>query len=94
MSIFIAQASAILERAEQSQALANMGASARFLTRVTWWETLAPLVLAISLGAGLGLLLSLPMANVAAGLGLAVAALAACGPLQTRALATHERHND
>ena len=113
MSIFIAQASAILERAEQSQALANMGASARFLTRVTWWETLAPLVLAISLGAGLGLLLALPMANVAsrlgmeiwtglpimavvllAGLGLAVAALAACGPLQARALATHERHND
>jgi hypothetical protein len=113
MSIFIAQASAILERAEQSLALANMGASARFLTRVTWWETLAPLVLAITLGAGLGLVLALPMANVAsglgmeiwtglpimgavllAGIGLAIAALAACGPLQARVLATHERHND
>lgn len=113
MSIFIAQASAILERAEQSLALANMGASARFLTRVTWWETLAPLVLAIALGAGLGLLLALPMASTAAklgmelwtglpimagvllaGIGLAIAALAACGPLQARVLATHERHND
>ncbi len=113
MSIFIAQASAILERSEQSLALAKMGASARFLSRVTWWETLAPLVLAITLGAGLGLLLGLPMANIAsgfgmeiwtglplmggvllAGVGLAIAALAACGPLQARVLATHERHND
>ncbi len=113
MSIFIAQASAILERSEQSLALANMGASARFLTRVTWWETLAPLALAITLGAGLGLLLGLPMARTAAGrgmelwtglpimggvllagIGLAIAALAACGPLQARVLATHERHND
>ncbi|MGC3953824.1 MAG: hypothetical protein QM804_06160 [Propionicimonas sp.] len=113
MSIFIAQASAILERSEQSLALANMGASARFLTRVTWWETLAPLVLAITLGAGLGFLFGMPMATTAAargmelwtglpimgvvllaGIGLAVAALAACGPLQSRVLATHERHND
>ena len=113
MSIFIAQASAILERAEQSLALSNMGASARFLTRVTWWETLAPLVLAITMGAGLGLLLGLPMASMAEGMGLeiwtglpimagvlltgvvlAIAALAACGPLQARVLATHERHND
>lgn len=113
MSIFIAQASAILERSEQTLALANMGASARFLTRVTWWETLAPLVLAIVLGAGLGLVLSFPLAQAAsrqglelwtglpvmgivllAGIGLAIAALAACGPLQARVLATHERHND
>lgn len=113
MSIFIAQASAILERAEQSLALSKIGAPARFLTRVTWLETLAPLVLAVILGVGLGLLLVRPMAGMAARLGLpiwtglplmggvlfgglclAVGALAACGPLQARVLAAHERPND
>lgn len=112
-AIFIAQASAILERAEQSLALANMGAPTRFLTRVTWWETLAPLVVGVVMGAGLGLLLALPFITMAAnfgmdigaglplmggvlvlGIGLAVVALVACGPLQTRVLATQERRND
>ena len=65
MSIFIAQASSVLERAEQTVALANMGAPRRFLTQVMWWETLAPLVVAVVLGAGLGTLLGLPFVTMA-----------------------------
>ena len=115
MSIFIAQASSVLERAEQTVALANMGAPRSFLTRVMWWETLAPLVVAVLLGAGLGVLLGLPFATMAGqlgmegdvwagvplmagvlitGIGLAVIALAACTPLQSRVLSSHERRND
>ncbi len=114
MSIFIAQASSVLERAEQTVALANMGAPRSFLTRVMWWETLAPLVVAVALGAGVGVLLGLPFVTMAerigmenggaglplmggvliAGVGLAVLALAACTPLQSRVLASHERRND
>ncbi|MBK8462678.1 MAG: ABC transporter permease [Nigerium sp.] len=70
MSIFIAQASSVLERAEQTVALANMGAPRSFLTRVMWWETLAPLVVAVALGAGLGILLGLPFVTMATRLGM------------------------
>ncbi|MFT3875074.1 MAG: hypothetical protein QM708_01390 [Propioniciclava sp.] len=70
MTVFIAQASSVLERAEQTLALANMGAPRRFITRVMWWETLAPLVVAVVLGASLGMLLSMPMLAVATKMGV------------------------
>lgn len=70
MSIFIAQASSVLERAEQTLALSNMGAPRRFITRVMWWETLAPLVVAVILGTGLGMLLSSPMLATATAMGV------------------------
>ena len=69
-SIFISQASAVFERAEQSQSLARMGAPTGYLTRVMWLETLGPLVIAIVLGTGLGMGMASPMISLAAQFGL------------------------
>lgn len=70
-SILITQASAVLERAEQSRALCKMGAPVSFLTRVTWLETLGPLVLAAALGVAAGLALASPLRALAASMGQA-----------------------
>lgn len=68
-AIFISQASAVFERAEQSQSLARMGAPTSYLTRVMWLETLGPLVIATVLGAGLGFAMAAPMVAMAADFG-------------------------
>lgn len=69
-SIFISQASAVFERAEQSQAMARMGAPTSYLTKVMWLETLAPLVLAVLMGAGLGVAMAWPMYRLVTDFGL------------------------
>lgn len=69
-AIFISQASAVFERAEQSQALARMGAPTSYLTKVMWLETLGPLVISIVLGVGLGLAMASPMIALAAEFGM------------------------
>lgn len=68
-STLITQASAVLERAEQSRALVKMGAPRGYLSRVTWIETLGPLLVAILLGSGLGLAMAAPMATLASSVG-------------------------
>ncbi|OKL51431.1 FtsX-like permease family protein [Buchananella hordeovulneris] len=65
ISILISQASAIFERANQSYALTNMGASPGYLTRVRWLEVMAPLALALLAGYGLGYLLAAPLVRSA-----------------------------
>lgn len=68
-SILITQASAVFERAEQTRALAKMGASPSFLTRVMWLETVAPVAVAVLLGYGLGVALAWPMVQFASKFG-------------------------
>lgn len=69
-SIFISQASSVFERAEQSQALARMGAPTSYLTKVMWLETLGPLVVATVMGTLLGMGMAFPMVQLAADFGL------------------------
>ncbi len=69
-SVLITQASATIERAEQSRALHRMGAPNGFSLRVMWLETFAPLVMAVVLSAGMGLLLALPMYKLARNMGV------------------------
>ena len=76
-SILITQASAVLERAEQSRALDRMGAPRGYISRVTWLETLGPLVVALAMGTLAGASLALPMAQAAETVG----AEASSGPL-------------
>lgn len=68
-SVLITQASAVLERGEQSRAMTRMGAPAGYLVRVTWIETLGPLLVALVLGGGLGTAMARPMAAVASSFG-------------------------
>ncbi len=68
-AILISQASAVFERAEQSQALARMGTPTSYLTKVMWLETLGPLIAAVGLGTMLGLMTAQPMVRLAAGFG-------------------------
>lgn len=86
ISIFISQASAIFERAEQSYALTNMGAAPRYLTRVRWLEVMVPLALALVAGYGLGYLLATPMVNAAIELGYYTGARAAAAVMGTLVL--------
>ncbi|HMR14283.1 MAG TPA: hypothetical protein PKE42_11155, partial [Arachnia sp.] len=83
-SILITQASAVLERAEQSRALDKMGAPRGYISRVTWLETLGPLVVALAMGTLAGVALALPMAQAAASVG----AEATSGPLVLGAVLT------
>ncbi|MGI5951364.1 MAG: FtsX-like permease family protein [Brooklawnia sp.] len=68
-SILINQASAVFERAEQSVAMARMGAPFSYGIKVMWLETLGPLVLAVTLGAALGAGMAYPMYDLARRLG-------------------------
>lgn len=61
-SLLISQASATIERAEQSRALHRLGAPASFGLRVAWLETFAPLLLSVALGSALGSWAAAPMA--------------------------------
>lgn len=70
VSVFISQASAVLERAEQSRAMHRMGAPTSYPLRVMWTETLAPFVTATILGLVMGLGLSYPMYRAAQDLGM------------------------
>lgn len=63
-SLLISQASATIERAEQSRALHRLGAPASFDLQVAWLETFAPLLLSVALGSGLGVWASAPMASM------------------------------
>ncbi|WP_297742963.1 FtsX-like permease family protein [uncultured Tessaracoccus sp.] len=69
-SMLITQASATIERAEQSQALRRMGAPSAFSLKTMWLETFAPLALGVVLGAGLGMAMALPMYNFAMKMGV------------------------
>ncbi|MDF1488600.1 hypothetical protein P0D62_09630 [Tessaracoccus sp. HF-7] len=69
ISIFITQASAVFERAEQTVAMDKMGAPATYTTQVMWLETLGPVIIAVVIGAGLGALLAIPMYNMATSMG-------------------------
>lgn len=60
-SLLVTQASATIERSEQSRALSQMGAPARYSLRVMWVETYLPLLGGIIGGAAVGILMSLPM---------------------------------
>lgn len=64
-SILITQASAVLERADQTRALSKMGAGTSFLTGVSWLETLGPLVVSAGLGTAAGIALASPMRAMA-----------------------------
>ncbi|NLA29155.1 MAG: ABC transporter permease [Propionibacterium sp.] len=70
VSIFIAQASAVFERAEQTVAMYKMGAPLSFNTKVMWLETLGPLVFAVLLGSGLGTLMAYPVFRLASNVGV------------------------
>ncbi len=109
-SILITQASAVFERAEQSRALTKMGAPSGYLSRVSWLETLGPLVLALAMAAALGAAMADPLRMIGgtdtstgllilagvlgAGFVLAVGALAAAEPLQRQVLGVQRRRND
>lgn len=69
-SILITQASAVFERAEQSRALAKMGAPRSFLTRVMWLETIGPVAVAIVMGYVMGIALAMPMVRLAQQFGM------------------------
>ncbi|MEA5120651.1 MAG: FtsX-like permease family protein [Propionibacterium sp.] len=69
-SIFITQASAVFERAEQTIAMYKMGAPLAFSTKVMWLETLGPLVFSVVLGAGLGAAMAYPMYRYATSVGV------------------------
>lgn len=60
-SMLITQASATIERAEQSQALYRMGAPSGFSLKTMWLETFGPLVMGVVLSTGLGVVLSWPL---------------------------------
>ncbi|WIY84102.1 FtsX-like permease family protein [Propionimicrobium sp. PCR01-08-3] len=70
-SIFINQASAVFERAEQTVAMHKMGAPVAFNTKVMWLETLGPLVFAVIIGAGMGAFMGYPMYQLAGDMGVA-----------------------
>lgn len=70
VSVFISQASAVLERAEQSRSMHKMGAPTSYPLRVMWTETLAPFVTATLLGLGMGSGLAYPMFRVSSELGI------------------------
>lgn len=62
-ALLITQASATIERAEQTRALHRMGSPTGFALRVMWLETFAPLVASTALGAVVGMLMAAPMHN-------------------------------
>ena len=69
-STLISQASATIERAEQSRALRKIGAPDGFSLRVMWLETCGPLVVTIVISAALGAMMAAPMARTAMRLGM------------------------
>lgn len=60
-SMLVTQASATIERAEQSRALQRMGAPASFSLKTMWLETFGPLAMSIAGGGALGMLMASPM---------------------------------
>lgn len=60
-SMLITQASATIERCEQSQALHKMGATTSFSLKTMWLETFGPLVVSVVTAATIGVVLALPM---------------------------------
>ena len=60
-SMLVTQASATIERAEQSRALQRMGAPASFSLKTMWLETFGPLAVSIVGGGALGMLMASPM---------------------------------
>ncbi len=71
VSVFVSQASGVLERAEQSRSMHKMGAPDGFSMKVMWVETLGPFALAIILGPLMGMGLAYPMYQFAASRGYA-----------------------
>lgn len=61
-SLLITQASATIERAEQSRALHKVGVPSSFALRVMWLETFGPLLASTLLGGGLGAMMAAPLA--------------------------------
>lgn len=69
-SMLVTQASATIERAEQSRALQRMGAPASFSLKTMWLETFGPLAVSIVGGGALGMLMASPMVQLMVKLGM------------------------
>ena len=63
-AMLITQAATVIENAEQSRALAKMGAPRGFELRSMWLETLGPLAVSVLGGAILGLAAAMPMVQM------------------------------
>jgi len=63
-AMLITQAATVIENAEQSRALAKMGAPRGFELRSIWLETLGPLAVSVLGGAILGLAAAMPMVQM------------------------------
>lgn len=70
VSMLISQASATIERAEQSQALQRMGAPTSFSLKTMWFETFGPLVLGVAGGLAMGMGMAAPMMSLMKKLGM------------------------
>ncbi|MDO5286548.1 MAG: ABC transporter permease [Actinomycetia bacterium] len=66
VSVFISQASAVLERAEQSRAMHRLGAPDSYSLKVMWLETVGPMGVSIVVGVGMGMALAYPVLQQAA----------------------------
>lgn len=69
-SLLITQASATIERAEQSRALYRVGVPDGFALRVMWLETFGPLLINTAIGTSFGVLLSTAMTMEARSAGI------------------------
>lgn len=63
-AMLITQAATVIENAEQSRALAKMGAPRGFELRAMWLETLGPLAISVLGGGVLGLVAAMPMVHM------------------------------
>lgn len=110
VSIVLGQSSQVFEQAELGRSLTRMGVPRPFHTRVSLWQSLAPLAFSTLGGIGWGVLLGMAMSSssggisaarlpmvavlVLIGFGLALAATLAVEPLRSRTLAAVVRRND
>lgn len=98
-SMLIGQASSVLERADQSRALARMGAPRRFELKAIWLETFGPLVVAVLGCTLLGFAAASPMIEIRKTLGgdlpdngVSAMALIICSGLLVAALSVWACH--
>ena len=98
-SMLIGQASSVFERADQSRALARMGAPRRFELKAIWLETFGPLVVAVLGCTLLGFAAASPMIEIQKTLGgdlpdngVSAMALIICSGLLVAALSVWACH--
>lgn len=109
-STLINQASATVDRADQTIALTRMGTQRHVFTQARIGQVLLPMMVTLAVSIPTGLVLALPMMTqmadlsvssfamiigvIVAGVVLAVGAALACSPIESRILATDYRPND